>query len=214
MPVPPNEQTRRIGEALSEGPRWQRSYRRGTYAPVGSVQPFMVHAPWLGYCSETEGRHECPRSQRFPGSGLRSRRLGVSLGVNMMPATGKICTFDCLYCENGLNEQRQVRQAATLATRALEAKLRQMRDEASCPTSPSPATASRPPRRSSPRRSAQPSPARRARPDRQDRKPSQRDDGLAPEVHDALMLVDDNILKLDTADVNRTRLLDRPVGPP
>lgn len=30
---------------------------------------------------------------------VRSRRLGLSLGVNMMPASGKICTFDCMYCE-------------------------------------------------------------------------------------------------------------------
>ena len=37
---------------------------------------------------------------------VRSRRLGLSLGVNMMPASGKICTFDCIYCENGLNAER------------------------------------------------------------------------------------------------------------
>lgn len=34
---------------------------------------------------------------------IHSRRLGVSLGVNLMPADGKICTFDCLYCECGFN---------------------------------------------------------------------------------------------------------------
>ena len=34
-----------------------------------------------------------------------------------------------------------------------------------------------------------------------------------PAVHDALMLVDDNILKLDTADRSYIQLLDRPVGP-
>lgn len=34
---------------------------------------------------------------------ILSRRLGVSLGVNLMPADGKICTFDCLYCECGFN---------------------------------------------------------------------------------------------------------------
>lgn len=36
---------------------------------------------------------------------IHSRRLGVSLGVNLMPADGKVCTFDCLYCEAGLNAQ-------------------------------------------------------------------------------------------------------------
>ncbi len=36
---------------------------------------------------------------------IRSRRLGTSLGVNLMPADGKICSFDCLYCEAGFNSQ-------------------------------------------------------------------------------------------------------------
>lgn len=36
---------------------------------------------------------------------IHSRRLGTSLGVNLSPRDGKICSFDCLYCEAGLNEQ-------------------------------------------------------------------------------------------------------------
>lgn len=36
---------------------------------------------------------------------IHSRRLGTSLGVNLMPRDGKICTFDCLYCEAGFNAQ-------------------------------------------------------------------------------------------------------------
>lgn len=36
---------------------------------------------------------------------IHSRRLGTSLGVNLMPADGKVCTFDCLYCEAGFNAQ-------------------------------------------------------------------------------------------------------------
>ncbi|MDE5843929.1 MAG: radical SAM protein [Muribaculaceae bacterium] len=36
---------------------------------------------------------------------IHSRRLGVSLGVNLMPRDGKVCTFDCLYCEAGFNAQ-------------------------------------------------------------------------------------------------------------
>ncbi len=36
---------------------------------------------------------------------IHSRRLGVSLGVNLSPADGKVCTFDCLYCEAGFNAQ-------------------------------------------------------------------------------------------------------------
>ena len=36
---------------------------------------------------------------------IRSRRLGVSLGVNLLPNDGKICSFDCVYCEAGFNRQ-------------------------------------------------------------------------------------------------------------
>lgn len=32
---------------------------------------------------------------------VRSRRLGNSLGINLLPATKKVCTFDCVYCECG-----------------------------------------------------------------------------------------------------------------
>lgn len=35
---------------------------------------------------------------------IRSRRLGVSLGINLMPTTAKLCTFDCVYCECGWNQ--------------------------------------------------------------------------------------------------------------
>lgn len=40
---------------------------------------------------------------------VHSRRLGVSLGVNLMPADGKICSFDCIYCECGLNGDHQTK---------------------------------------------------------------------------------------------------------
>lgn len=36
---------------------------------------------------------------------IHSRRLGTSLGVNLSPRDGKVCTFDCLYCEAGYNAQ-------------------------------------------------------------------------------------------------------------
>jgi wyosine [tRNA(Phe)-imidazoG37] synthetase (radical SAM superfamily) len=32
---------------------------------------------------------------------VRSRRLGVSLGINLLPVDRKVCTFDCIYCECG-----------------------------------------------------------------------------------------------------------------
>jgi wyosine [tRNA(Phe)-imidazoG37] synthetase (radical SAM superfamily) len=34
---------------------------------------------------------------------VRSRRLGSSLGVNLLPAQSKVCSFDCPYCECGFN---------------------------------------------------------------------------------------------------------------
>jgi wyosine [tRNA(Phe)-imidazoG37] synthetase (radical SAM superfamily) len=51
---------------------------------------------------------------------IHSRRLGVSLGMNLMPTTAKLCTFDCVYCECGWNQpvlhpilptRQQVREA-------------------------------------------------------------------------------------------------------
>ena len=34
---------------------------------------------------------------------VHSRRLGISLGINLLPGDGKVCSFDCIYCECGLN---------------------------------------------------------------------------------------------------------------
>lgn len=51
---------------------------------------------------------------------VKSRRLGVSLGINLLPTDSKICSFDCIYCECGwtnamvsgnLPTREQVRQA-------------------------------------------------------------------------------------------------------
>lgn len=38
---------------------------------------------------------------------IRSRRLGISLGVNLLPTHGKVCSFDCIYCECGYNSERR-----------------------------------------------------------------------------------------------------------
>ena len=35
---------------------------------------------------------------------VHSRRLGVSLGMNLLPYDGKLCSFDCIYCECGFNK--------------------------------------------------------------------------------------------------------------
>ena len=38
---------------------------------------------------------------------VHSRRLGVSLGVNLLPDDGKVCSFDCIYCECGYNADKR-----------------------------------------------------------------------------------------------------------
>lgn len=61
---------------------------------------------------------------------IHSRRLGVSLGVNLLPADGKICTFDCRYCEAGYNAQGPGKAGMpprAEVKRLLEEKLGEMR---------------------------------------------------------------------------------------
>lgn len=63
---------------------------------------------------------------------IHSRRLGVSLGVNLLPADGKYCSFDCIYCECGFNADRKTK--SKLPTReevrtVLSARLEAMKAE-------------------------------------------------------------------------------------
>lgn len=63
---------------------------------------------------------------------IHSRRLGVSLGMNLLPADGKLCSFDCIYCECGLNEERRTHTKLPSREEVKEAlicKLTAMRDE-------------------------------------------------------------------------------------
>lgn len=62
---------------------------------------------------------------------IHSRRLGVSLGINLSPDDGKVCSFDCLYCEAGFNNQGKGTTGLPLTEKVktdLERKLRQMKD--------------------------------------------------------------------------------------
>ena len=67
-----------------------------------------------------------------------SRRLGVSLGINLSPTDGKRCTFDCIYCECGLNAEHithrrpPMREAVSVA---LSGKLLQLKKEGVAPDS-------------------------------------------------------------------------------
>ena len=60
---------------------------------------------------------------------IHSRRLGTSLGVNLSPRDGKVCSFDCLYCEAGYNAQGPGRSGLpprALVRELLEERLEQM----------------------------------------------------------------------------------------
>lgn len=59
---------------------------------------------------------------------IHSRRLGVSLGVNLLPAAGKVCSFDCIYCECGYNAERRGGKmpSAEAVVDALEKSLQEM----------------------------------------------------------------------------------------
>ncbi len=65
-----------------------------------------------------------------------SRRLGVSLGINLMPNDRKVCSFDCLYCECGFN-QRGLNSGRLPSKQAvsdeLEAKLIEMQQAQQLP---------------------------------------------------------------------------------
>ncbi len=61
---------------------------------------------------------------------IRSRRLGVSLGVNLLPTESKYCNFNCIYCECGWTERQvkpQLPSRDEVRTK-LEARLQAMRE--------------------------------------------------------------------------------------
>ena len=63
---------------------------------------------------------------------VHSRRMGVSLGVNLLPYDGKLCSFDCIYCECGFN--KDFRTKTHLPSRenvkaAMEDKLKSLQKE-------------------------------------------------------------------------------------
>ncbi len=57
---------------------------------------------------------------------IHSRRLGSSLGINLLPQHGKLCNFDCIYCECGWNREGRTNETlpgADAIAEALEQKL-------------------------------------------------------------------------------------------
>lgn len=63
---------------------------------------------------------------------VHSRRLGVSLGVNLLPVDTKYCTFDCVYCECGWSHEKIDRDnklpSRDSVREKLEDKLKEMQD--------------------------------------------------------------------------------------
>lgn len=57
---------------------------------------------------------------------IHSRRLGVSLGMNLLPTDGKLCSFNCIYCECGLNEDRRTHSKLPSRAEVKEALIRKL----------------------------------------------------------------------------------------
>lgn len=62
---------------------------------------------------------------------VRSRRFGVSLGINLLPTDSKVCSFDCVYCECGWTDHVSVDALPVIdeVYNALELKLKHMQEE-------------------------------------------------------------------------------------
>jgi wyosine [tRNA(Phe)-imidazoG37] synthetase (radical SAM superfamily) len=148
---------------------------------------------------------------------IHSRRLGVSLGINLLPSDGKFCSFDCVYCECGFNADH--RPSQKLPTReevrtALEARLQQMQAEGPAPDVLTFAGNGEP--------TAHPHFAEIMADTIELRNryfPTAKVSVLTngthidrPEVHQALLTVDNNIVKLDTACMDYINLVNRPTG--
>lgn len=148
---------------------------------------------------------------------IHSRRLGVSLGINLMPADGKICTFDCIYCECGFNADRRThsrRPTRQQVAEALEAKLQDMRTNGPAPDVLTFAGNGEPTLHPDFAGIVDDVVALRNKffPQAKISVLSNATQTPRPEVREALMKVDNNIQKLDTANQQYIERLDRPVG--
>ena len=54
---------------------------------------------------------------------VKSRRFGVSLGINLLPLNSKLCSFDCIYCECGLTGHEKVTKPELYKTEQILASL-------------------------------------------------------------------------------------------
>jgi len=148
---------------------------------------------------------------------VHSRRLGISLGINLLPADGKVCSFNCIYCECGFNEDHRPKQPMPTreqVAQKLEEKLQQMHAEGQLPDVLTFAGNGEP--------TCHPHFAEIIDDTirlRNQYCPQAKVSVLSnstmihrPQVHDALLRVDNNILKLDTIDPLYINKVDQPVG--
>ena len=146
---------------------------------------------------------------------VHSRRLGISLGINLMPADGKMCSFNCIYCECGFNEDHRPtlpRPTREEVSQHLEQKLQEMVADGQLPDVLTFAGNGEP--TCHPHFAEIIDDTLRLR----DRYcPKAKVSVLSnstmihrQQVHDALMRVDNNILKLDTVDAQYIRMVDQP----
>ena len=148
---------------------------------------------------------------------VHSRRLGVSLGINLLPADGKVCSFDCVYCECGLNADYRAKTPMPTyekVIKALENKLIDMKANGPQPDVLTFAGNGEP--------TCHPDFARiihdtlllrnRYCPNAKVSVLSNSTFIHRPAVFEALNKIDNNILKLDTVDEEYIRVLDRPTG--
>jgi wyosine [tRNA(Phe)-imidazoG37] synthetase (radical SAM superfamily) len=60
---------------------------------------------------------------------VKSRRLGVSLGINLLPTNIKVCSFDCIYCECGRNPKKYEEKAVLPSRIEVQQKLKEKLEE-------------------------------------------------------------------------------------
>ena len=148
---------------------------------------------------------------------IKSRRLGISLGVNLLPADGKICTFDCIYCECGFNSERRPKRRIPQrheVTDALEMKLAEMKADGALPDVITFAGNGEPTVHPQFNEIIDDTIALRDRycPDAKVSVLTNATMLSKPTVFEALLKVDNNILKLDTVDSAYIKRVDRPNG--
>uniref|UniRef100_A0AB33J6A2 Radical SAM protein n=1 Tax=Prevotella sp. GTC17254 TaxID=3236794 RepID=A0AB33J6A2_9BACT len=149
---------------------------------------------------------------------VHSRRLGLSLGINLLPGDGKVCTFDCIYCECGFNADHRTQSpfpTRELVAERLEVQLKQMYEAGEQPDVLTFAGNGEP--TSNPQFPQIIDDTIRLRnlycPNAKVSVLSNATFLKLKAVREALMKVDNNIQKLDTVDINYIRKVDKPLNP-